>query len=220
MTNLLHVRAVVLDDGETLVDETREYGTWADWLGVPRHTFSAVFGAVIAGGADFREAFRHFQPGFDLAAARRMREQAGKPERVGEDDLYPDARPCLAGLRRQGFMVGIAGNQTASAEQHLNQLDLPADWLRTSASWEVEKPSPGFFQAIVDQCGCPPEQIAYVGDRLDNDVLPAVAAGMQTVLLRRGPWGSIHADHPDAARAHLRLDSLTALPDHVRLVAP
>jgi hypothetical protein len=35
---------VVSDVGECLVDETREYGTWADWLGVPRHTFSAVFG--------------------------------------------------------------------------------------------------------------------------------------------------------------------------------
>ena len=44
------INAVVFDVGETLVDETREYGTWADWLGVPRHTFSAVFGAVIALG--------------------------------------------------------------------------------------------------------------------------------------------------------------------------
>ena len=44
------VDAVVFDVGETLVDETREYGTWADWLGVPRHAFSAVFGAVIALG--------------------------------------------------------------------------------------------------------------------------------------------------------------------------
>ena len=33
------IRAVVFDVGECLVDETREYGTWADWLGVPRHTF-------------------------------------------------------------------------------------------------------------------------------------------------------------------------------------
>ena len=29
------IKAVVFDVGETLVDETREYGTWADWLGVP-----------------------------------------------------------------------------------------------------------------------------------------------------------------------------------------
>jgi hypothetical protein len=39
------IKSVFFDVDETLVDETREYGTWADWLGVPRHTFSAVFGA-------------------------------------------------------------------------------------------------------------------------------------------------------------------------------
>ena len=60
------IEAVVLDVGETLVDETREYGTWADWLGIPRHTFSAVFGAVIALGMDYREVFQYFRPGFNL----------------------------------------------------------------------------------------------------------------------------------------------------------
>jgi hypothetical protein len=37
----LLVRAVVFDVGETLVDETREYGAWADWLGAPRLRYSA-----------------------------------------------------------------------------------------------------------------------------------------------------------------------------------
>jgi N-acetyl-D-muramate 6-phosphate phosphatase len=36
------VVAVVLDVGETLLDDTREFGAWADWIGVPRHTFSAA----------------------------------------------------------------------------------------------------------------------------------------------------------------------------------
>jgi hypothetical protein len=46
------IKSVVFDVGETLVDESREYGAWADWLGIPRHTFSAVFGAVIAMGLE------------------------------------------------------------------------------------------------------------------------------------------------------------------------
>jgi hypothetical protein len=50
------------DAGE-LIDETTEYGTWADWLGVPRHTFSAMFGAVIARGDDCRQTFQQFRPG-------------------------------------------------------------------------------------------------------------------------------------------------------------
>ena len=41
------IAAAVFDVGECLVVETREYGKWADRLGVPRHVFSAVFGAVI-----------------------------------------------------------------------------------------------------------------------------------------------------------------------------
>jgi FMN phosphatase YigB (HAD superfamily) len=51
-----------------------------------------------------------------------------------------------------------------------------------------------------------------VGDRLDNDVLPAVAAGMTGVFVRRGPWGVIHATWPEAARANLRLETLNELP--------
>jgi hypothetical protein len=53
------LEAVVFDVGECLVDETREYGTRADRLGVPRHSF----GAVIARGQDYREAFQVFCPG-------------------------------------------------------------------------------------------------------------------------------------------------------------
>jgi HAD superfamily hydrolase (TIGR01662 family) len=206
------LRAVVFDVGEVLIDETTEYGAWADWLGVPRHTFSAVFGAVIAAGGDYRQTFQHFRPGFDLTLERLRREQAGSPEQFDEGDLYPDARPCLERLKQLGLLVGIAGNQTAHAERLLRQLDLPADFLGTSAGWGVEKPSPAFFDKIIAECGCAPAEIAYVGDRLDNDIRPALAAGMVTVFLRRGPWGYIFAEHPDAARAQWRIDSLDDLP--------
>jgi HAD superfamily hydrolase (TIGR01662 family) len=206
------VRAVVFDVGETLIDESTEYGTWADWLGVPRHTFSAMFGAVIAQGEDYRQTFQHFRPGFDLAFERLRREQAGTAEHFDERDLYPDARPCLARLKRLGLLVGVAGNQTARAEQLLRQLDLPVDFIGTSAGWGVEKPSPAFFAKIIAECGSPAREIAYVGDRLDNDIRPAQAAGMVTVFLRRGPWGYIHAAHPDASKADLRMDSLDDLP--------
>jgi HAD superfamily hydrolase (TIGR01549 family) len=69
----LAVRAVLFDVGETLIDETTEYRSWADWLGVPQHTFSAMFGAVIARGEDYREVFQHFRPGFDLEVERQRR---------------------------------------------------------------------------------------------------------------------------------------------------
>jgi FMN phosphatase YigB (HAD superfamily) len=126
------IGAVVIDVGECLVNETRDYGTWADSLGVPRDVFSAVFGSIIARGQDYRETFQIFQPGFDLDKARQQRADEGKPEWFGEDDLYPDVRPALARLRGEGLWVGIAGNQTVRAGGILRGLGLPADMIATS----------------------------------------------------------------------------------------
>ena len=117
------VRAVFFDVGETLINETREYGTWADWLGVPRHTFSAMFGAVIARGGDYREVFEHFKPGFDLASERQLRIDTGMGEFVSGRDLYPDVRGCFAELKAMGYFVGIAGNQTG-----IYPLGTPGGW--------------------------------------------------------------------------------------------
>ncbi|WP_068273891.1 HAD family hydrolase, partial [Aldersonia kunmingensis] len=193
------ISAVVFDVGETLVDETREYGTWADWLGVPRHTFVAVFGAVIASGADYRDTFQVFQPGFDLDREREARAAAGKPEWFGEDDLYPDVRTALSSLQHLGARVGIVGNQTIRAGRILRELELPADFIATSDDWGVQKPDSGFFDKVVETCQCAAEEIVYVGDRIDNDVAPAKKAGMRTAYIQRGPWGWILRNRPEVA---------------------
>lgn len=208
----MRIRSIFFDIGETIVDESREYGTWADWLGVPRHTFSGVFGAVIARGLDYREAFQAFQPGFDLATERRRRAEAGRGEWFDEEDLYPDVRPCLEALRAQGLRVGLAGNQTARAEEILRDLQLPIDVLGTSDGWEVEKPAVAFFERVVVEASCSASEVLYVGDRLDNDIQPAQLAGLSTAWIRRGPWGYL-LDSPDVVeRCLFRLDSLTDLP--------
>jgi FMN phosphatase YigB (HAD superfamily) len=209
------IRAVFFDVGETIVDESREYGTWADWLGVPRHTFSAVFGAVIARGGDYRDTFKVFRPGFNLSEERRGRGEVGRPECFGEENLYLDARACLVALRGLGLRVGLAGNQTARAETILRAMDLPVDVIGTSEGWGVEKPSAGFFQRAVAEAGFPAEQVLYVGDRLDNDIRPAQLAGMATALIRRGPWGFILQEPATAQRCLFRIESLAELPDLV-----
>ncbi|MFD1146015.1 HAD family hydrolase [Saccharothrix hoggarensis] len=206
------IEAVFFDVGEILVDETREYGTWADWLGVPRHTFSAVFGAIVAQGKDYRETFQVFRPGFDLTEERERRAAAGQPESFGEDDLYPDARPCFQQLRESGLRVGLAGNQTSRAEGILKALDLPVDVIGTSDGWGVEKPSPAFFDRVIREAGVAADSVLYVGDRLDNDIRPAQQAGIATALIRRGPWGHILRMPEVEDRCLFTLDGLDTLP--------
>jgi HAD superfamily hydrolase (TIGR01549 family) len=215
------IKAVVFDVGETLVNETREYGAWADWLGVPCHTFSSVFGAAIAMGMDYREAFQFFRPGFNLDEERARRAEAGQPETFGESDLYLDARPAMAALRSMDVWVGVAGNQTTRAGDILRTLNLPADMIATSDDWQVSKPDPSFFQALLDEAPCAATEIIYVGDRLDNDLKPAKAAGMRTAFIRRGPWGYIWEHHPDMLTvADWHIDTLAYLPNIVAQASP
>lgn len=206
------INAIVFDVGGTILDESHEFAAWADWLGVPRHTFSAVFGAVIARGLDYQETFRAFRPDFDLAVELERRAAAGQPESFGEEDLYPDARPCLTSLREQGLVVGVAGNQPAHAESTLRALDLPVDLIGTSHGWGVAKPSPAFFERVVREGGGDASSILYVGDRPDNDARPAQEAGMKTCLIRRSPWGHILDMPAVSERCLFRIDSLDELP--------
>jgi HAD superfamily hydrolase (TIGR01549 family) len=208
------IRAVVFDVGETLIDETRIWTRWAERVGVPALTFLGVLGGCAALDRPHRDAFEIVSPGFDVEAeeaAWAAEDPDGLRNGFDADDLYPDVRPALAALRDAGLRLVIAGNQPPAALAALRAMDLPVDAIRNSAEIGAEKPAPEFFAAAAELAAVPVAQVAYVGDRLDNDVLPAAAAGMRPVLVRRGPWGYLHAERPEAARATV-IDSLAELP--------
>ena len=185
--------AIVFDMGETLVDETRSVEQMADRCGVPRFTLAALAGAAIAQGKQPQEHI------FDWLGVERPH-----ADPFGEADLYPDALPCIAALRARGTTVGVVGNMGTAHEPFIAPY---VDWVGSSERWGVSKPDPRFFSRIVDELALPVEDVAYVGDRVDNDVAPALAAGMTAVHIRRGPWGYLH-ETPRGAR---RIDSLMEL---------
>jgi HAD superfamily hydrolase (TIGR01549 family) len=201
------IACIVFDVGETLINEERMWGFWADRLGVTRLRFFAAMGAVLDRGQHHRRAFDLVAPGFDLAAARREL-ATGEGDRFDARDLYPDALPALRELREAGFRIGIAGNQPESAEAALRDCGFEADFIASSARWGVEKPSPAFFTKVVEAAGMPAKQVAYVGDHLDNDVLPARAAGMTAVFIDRGPWAVVAKGRPELKAALARIESL------------
>jgi len=185
--------AVVFDAGETLVDETRAWAEIADELAVPRFTFAGVIGGLAARGEPHERVYEIL--GVEPRRGGRFR----------ESDLYADARPCLDELRRRGYRLGLAGNAPSGAYAALR---LDVDFVASSADWGVAKPAPAFFARVVERCGCPPGAIAYVGDRVDNDVLPAGAAGLCAIHVRRGPWGHLHDPPPGTPQ----IRSLAELP--------
>lgn len=184
---------MVFDAGETLVDETGLWQRAADRAGVPRFTLMATLGGLIARGEGHNRVW-------ELLGVE-------KPASMFDlGDFYPDALPCLAEVRSHGLRVGVVGNTPESFEAMIRR---HADFVGSSERWGVEKPASGFFERIIEDAGCAPAEIAYIGDRVDNDVLPALRAGMVAVHLRRGPWGYLHEPPVEALRA----SSLADLPE-------
>jgi HAD superfamily hydrolase (TIGR01549 family) len=191
------VKAVFFDLGETLVDETRLWTTVAEAVGVPAFTFFAVAGALIERGV--RDPRRIFD------------ELEVEPASVGgfeKGDFYPDALPCLETLRAAGYVVGVVGNTGTQAEELVRPY---ADVVGSSEGWGVSKPEPAFFSRLCEEADAAPEEIAYVGDRVDNDVEPALRAGMVAVHIRRGPWGWLQQPPADA----IRIKGLAEVPEAI-----
>lgn len=201
-------RWVCLDVGETLIDETRVWSTWADELRIPRLTFLAALGAVIARGGEHRDAFTMFEADDWQLRAPAVEAAYGGFTAV---DLYPDALRSIAAIRERGVRVAIVANQPASRADQLRAIGVDTEVLAMSESLGVSKPDPAFFARTLELLDSPAAaDVAYVGDRVDNDVLPAAAAGMRDVWIRRGPWGVIQ-HLPAGHRPALVVDSLDEL---------
>ena len=177
---------VVFDVGETLVDETGMWERAAGAAGITTFTLMGVLGGLAARG-------EHHSKAWEILDVER-------PESTWTaDDFYPDALPCLARLRARGLRVGAVGNTPSACEELLAE---HVDLVGSSERWGVEKPARAFFERVVEESGVAADEVAYVGDRVDNDVQPALAAGFVAVHLRRGPWGHLH--EPPAAALRIR----------------
>jgi HAD superfamily hydrolase (TIGR01549 family) len=206
-------RWVCLDVGETLIDETRVWSIWADMWEIPRLTFFAALGAAIARGRQPGDVFGTFGISAEAWLAR-MPELEDAYGGFQEVDLYPDARHAIDRLRADGHRLAILANQPARRTPELRALGIEAHVIAMSEELQIHKPDPGFFRRSLELLGSPePATVAYVGDRVDNDVLPTIAAGMRAVWLRRGPWGFIQ--ELPAGTPALVVDSLDELADRI-----
>ena len=170
----------------------------------------AALGAAIARGGQHVDVFDVF--GVDDWRARMPAVEAAYGG-FRADDLYPDALRALGALRSSGYRIAIVANQPASRTDELRRLGIDAEVIAMSGALEVAKPDPAFFERALALMGADAPDVAYVGDRLDNDVLPAAALGMRAIWIRRGPWGVIGEDAGGAA--HLVVDSLDELVERI-----
>lgn len=102
------------------------------------------------------------------------------------EKLYPETLAVLEKLA-QKYKLGIIANQVEGTQKRIDDWGIGKyfDVVVASAEAGVAKPDSAIFKIALEKSGCKPENAAMIGDRLDNDIIPAKKLGMKTIWVRQ-----------------------------------
>jgi putative hydrolase of the HAD superfamily len=203
-----HVRAVLLDALGTLLELQPPVPALREELAARGvHVDDAEAGAALV--AEIAHYRAHHLEGSSPAAVARLRRRcaeemrAALPERVRDalplDELeaamiaalrfrpYPDAPAALEQLRDRGQRLVVVSNWDVSLHDQLAQdgLGKLLHGVVSSAELGAAKPAPAAFDRALELAGVPAEEAVHVGDRVEEDVEGARAAGISPILVIR-----------------------------------
>jgi len=128
--------------------------------------------------------------------------------------VEPDIKDTLNKLKSMNLRLAILSNtfiNGAALERHLAQFGILDffDVRLYSYQFRFRKPSRRIFSAAAERIGLPPQNIMFVGDRINADIRPALKIGMTAVLKEAYTNHSKHL--PPAAHKIEKLSQLPAL---------
>ena len=170
---------IFFDLGSTLVDETDVYKSRCEYaikqLNIdPEEFINRVYEKAKVSPTPIRsaaEAYGVVLPEWDNSLEK----------------LYDGARRVLSGLHGK-YKLGIIANQTLGTQERIDNWGIGQffDVVIASAEAKCAKPDPMIFSMALKKANCKPIDAFMVGDRLDNDIIPAKKMGMKTVWVRQG----------------------------------
>lgn len=198
------VKWVFFDIGSTLVDEQKAYDhRITDMIAGTDLTFEEVSNKRV----------ELAQQGADGNAAVIAYYGLKKTPWHSEDEtLYADTKAVLEELVNRGYRLGILANQVPGVVDRLAVWGIAEYFsvIESSAELGVAKPDLEIFEKALEMANCAAFEAVMVGDRLDNDMIPAKKVGMQTVWVKSG-LSSYQATELGSRYADSTIDSLQEL---------
>lgn len=173
------IKWLFFDLGSTLIDETDVYKSRCDFAIKAKNLdcdefMSMVYEKTKTSGTAIKDVAKIYGitlPEWDNSLER----------------LYPETMSILKELSKK-YKLGIIANQAMGTQQRINDWNIGEYFDVVIASAEVgcSKPDLRIFNLALEQAGCKPEETVMIGDRLDNDIIPAKQIGMKTVWVVQG----------------------------------
>ena len=195
------IKWLFFDVGSTLVDESKVYEDRlkriAELSGL---TYEQIYEYVIS-------YYKENQKG-DLEVAKKFGVELPKWKSQYER-LYADTKDCLKKLSRT-YKIGVIANQLLGTSERLENLGIRKyiDLVIASAEEGVSKPDRRIFEIALERSRCKPENAVMIGDRIDNDIVPAKQLGMKTIWVKQG-FGSLWKITNEIEKADVEIDNLS-----------
>lgn len=167
------------DIGSTIVDEHLAYEhRMRDIADSSNLTYSSVYDTAI-------EFYKQNKKG-DLEVAKLLGVELTKWH-TEDEILYEDASECLKILSTR-YKIGIIANQLFGTKERLEKCGILKyiDLVIASAEEGVSKPDRKIFEIALKRSDCKPSNAVMIGDRIDNDIIPAKLIGMHTIWVKQG----------------------------------
>lgn len=210
--------AIFFDMGETLELETLCHKQRADAVEAicKRHGISVSSRALLAAQEEAATAgalspYAQAVAGLGLPAPVLKDIRSGAAWKNELLFLNPDTEPVLRALSRK-HRLGILANQSAPIEGRLKSYGIRdyISWVICSCDVGAKKPEERIFRLAQEAAKGQADAFWMVGDRVDNDIVPAKRLGWKTVRLLSGPHRRYQPKN-DAERADHEISCLIEL---------
>lgn len=198
-----NVQWVFFDVGSTLVDESKVY---EERMKEVAKTANVSYEYIYQTALEF---YKENKKG-DLETIKLL--NVKKPEWRFEDEiLYSETEECLRKLSEK-YNIGVIANQSLGTEKRLKAFGILQyiNLVIASAEEGVAKPDKRIFEIALNRAICKPQHAVMVGDRIDNDIIPAKALGMKTIWIKQG-FGKYWKISTESEKADYEVDNLSEI---------
>lgn len=176
---LENIQWLFFDVGSTIVDEHAAYEhRMREIADLANMNYDKVYEMAM-------EFYKENKKG-DLETAKLLGIELTKWHKEDER-LYRDASKCLEILSSR-YKIGIIANQSLGTKKRLEQHGILQyiDLVVASAEEGVAKPDKRIFEIALERSNCKSNNAVMIGDRIDNDIIPANLLGMHTIWMKQG----------------------------------
>lgn len=201
---LNNIKWLFFDVGSTLVDETDCYN----------HRIQDAIAGTNITFEEFNEKRMFFSKQNlkgDIEALRFFG-LTKTPWHLEDEKLYDDTESVLSSLCERGYNIGVIANQAAGTQKRLENWGLMKyiQLVIASAEEGVAKPDKRIFEIALERSMCSPNGAVMIGDRIDNDIIPAKKIGMATIWVKQG-FGKYWTIANESEKADFEVNNLTEL---------